>query len=129
MFFRFTYPAFLWAAFILLLTMSAGKEFPEVSLLSFDKMVHVFLFAVQSYLFVRGFMRQSHFVSLRYRPVISSMLICILYGAATELMQALLLSDRAGDFFDFFANCIGTILGIVTFVLLYGKPSYARRET
>lgn len=127
MFFRYTYPALMWAAFILLLTMTSGREFPEVTLISFDKMVHAFLFAVQSYLFVRGFMRQTYFIRLHYRPIVSSFLICILFGAATELMQAYLLNSRSGDIYDFFANTIGTGAGIGAFILLYGKAEYAKR--
>ena len=126
MFFRYTYPALCWAAFILLLTMSSGKEFPHVSLLSFDKMVHLFLFAVLSYLFIRRFRRQSRFITLHYHPVLFSLLISILFGAATELIQAYLLTDRSGDVFDFIANSAGTGIGVLVFGLLYGKPTYSR---
>ncbi|MBK5285302.1 MAG: VanZ family protein [Bacteroidia bacterium] len=126
MFFRYSYPALLWAVFILLLTMTSGKEFPSVSLLSFDKIVHVFLFSVQSYLFFRAFIRQSRFPLLRYHPVVFSLLLSILIGAATELIQAFLFTDRSGDVFDFVANCIGTGTGVLIFILLYGKASYTR---
>jgi len=126
MFFRYFYPALLWAAFILLLTMTSGKEFPSVSLLSFDKIVHVFLFSVQSYLFFRAFIRQSRFISLRYHPIVFSLLFSILLGASTELIQAFVLTDRSGDVFDFIANCIGTGTGVLIFMLLYGKSSYSR---
>ena len=126
MFLRYLYPALLWAGFILLLTMTSGKEFPEVTLISFDKMVHVILFSVQSYLFMRGFMRQSKNMFLRYRPVVASLIFCIFLGASTELMQAYLLADRAGDVFDFIANCAGTGTGILFFLFLYGKTSYSR---
>lgn len=126
MFFRYTYPALLWAVFILLLTMSPGKEFPEVSLLSFDKIVHVFLFAVLSYLFVRGFMRQSRFINVRYRPVITSLFVCILFGAATELMQSYILNDRRGDVLDFIANSMGAGTGVLIFILIYGKAKVSR---
>lgn len=127
MFFKYLYPSFLWAAFIFLLTLTSGKEFPEVTLISFDKLIHVFMFIVQSYLLMRGFIRQSAVMALRYSPVIFAFLISILLGAFTELMQAYLLADRAGDIYDFIANCIGTGAGVVLFVLLYGKSDYAKR--
>ena len=127
MFFRFTYPALCWAAFIILLTLTSGREFPDVSLVSFDKIVHLFLFAVQSYLFIRGFIRQTQFILLRYYPIALSFIICLFLGASTELMQAYLLTDRAGDFFDFIANVVGAVFGIIIFVWLYGKEAYAKR--
>ena len=127
MFFRYTYPALCWAAFIVLLTLTSGREFPDVSLVSLDKVIHIFLFAVQSYLFVRGFIRQARFINLRYHPIAFSVFICLLFGALTELMQAFILTDRAGDFFDFIANGIGAVSGILIFVWLYGKDAYAKR--
>ena len=126
MFIRYLYPAFLWAVFILLLTLTSGKEFPEVSLISFDKLVHMFLFAIQSYLLTRGFTRQSRSMVLRYNPVIFSFLISVMFGAATELIQAYFLTDRTGDVFDFIANALGSGAGIIIFVLLLGKPNYAK---
>ena len=127
MFLRYLYPALLWAAFILLLTLTSAKEFPEVTLISFDKLIHVFMFMVQGYLLMRGFIRQSAVMSLRYSPVIFALLISVLLGAFTELMQAYLLANRAGEIYDFIANCIGSAAGVVIFVLLYGKNDYAKR--
>ncbi|HLG35362.1 MAG TPA: VanZ family protein [Bacteroidia bacterium] len=127
MFLRYLYPSLLWATFIFLLTFTSGKEFPEVTLISFDKLIHVFLFTVQSYLLMRGFIRQSTVMPLRYSPVIFSLLASAFLGAVTELMQAYLLADRAGDIYDFISNCIGTGAGVVIFVLLYGRSDYAKR--
>ena len=127
MFFRHTYPALLWAGFILLLTLTSGKEFPEVTLMSFDKLVHVFLFSVQAYLFTKGFMRQSNFIALRYSPAVYSLVVSVLLGASTELMQSFLLADRAGDIYDFTADAIGALTGIIIFVWIYGKSGYAKR--
>jgi VanZ family protein len=121
------YPSILWAAFIFLLTLTSGKEFPEVMLVSFDKLVHLFLFTVQSYLLMRGFIRQSEVMTFRYRPVIFSIAIALFIGLSTELMQSLLLSDREGDLYDFIANGIGSFLGVLFFVLLYGRAAYAKR--
>jgi VanZ family protein len=127
MFLRHVYPALLWAAFIFLLTLTSGKEFPEVILVSFDKLIHVFMFIVQSYLLMRGFIRQPVVLSLRYSPAIFSLLFALLIGASTELMQAFLLTDRSGDIYDFISNCIGSIAGVMIFVLLYGRSDYAKR--
>ena len=127
MFLRYLYPALLWAAFIFLLTLTSGKEFPEVTLISFDKLIHVFLFTIQAYLFMRGFIRQSGVKMLRYQPIRYAILFAVLLGAVTELMQAYLLTDRAGEIYDFIANCLGTGAGVIIFVLLYGKSDYAKR--
>jgi VanZ family protein len=129
MFIRYLYPPLLWAAFILLLTITSGKEFPEVTLISFDKAIHFFLFIIQSYLLARGFIRQSAYMTLRYHPLLWSFFISLFFGATTEIIQAYMLTDRTGDIFDFAANGAGSIAGIVIFVLLYGKPNYANRET
>ena len=127
MFLRYLYPALLWAAFIFLLTLTAGKEFPEVTLISFDKLIHVFMFMIQSYLLMRGFIRQSTVMTLRYNPVLFSLFFSAALGGCTELMQAFLLTDRTGDIYDFGANFIGSCAGVVIFVLLYGRSHYAKR--
>jgi VanZ family protein len=127
MFLRYVYPALLWAVFIFLLTLTSGKEFPEVTLVSFDKLIHVFLFTVQSYLLMRAFIRQSAVMLLRYSPVIFSIGIALFISFSTEFMQSFLLSDRQGELYDFIANGIGSCLGVLFFVLLYGRSAYAKR--
>src|SRR5262245_2277323 len=125
MFLRHLWPALLWAGFILVLTLTPGREFPRVTVEGLDKAVHVFLFSFQSWLCMRGFTRQPKYISLRHHAVRTSLLACVVLGAATEWMQYLFLTDRSGDVYDFIANCAGAGTGTGIFLLLYGKINFS----
>ena len=41
--------------------------------------------------------------------------ISIVYGGLTEVLQAVMLSSRFGNFWDFLANSVGAIIGALVF--------------
>lgn len=43
------------------------------------------------------------------------------YGALTELMQKYVFVNRYGSYFDFLANSIGCVLGVIVFYLYLKK--------
>ncbi len=46
-------------------------------------------------------------------------IISICYGGLTELMQEFIVPSRIGDKFDFIADMIGTLIGILVFYLFF----------
>jgi VanZ family protein len=118
MFFRYNFPALVWALFIFVITLLPGKYIPPVSIwdfASFDKLVHTGVFAVLLYLFMKGFTKQYAFSFLRSYTAVTAFSICFFYGFLMETMQGLFLVDRYFDIFDVAANSVGCVLGIFIF--------------
>jgi VanZ family protein len=120
MFLRHTWPALLWAIFILALTLSPAPDLPKVSWLNipyFDKIVHVVLFGVLYYLLMRGLMKQKGSADSYSQVVRQVVITVILYGALTEVLQIFLPTGRDGNVADWLADCIGAGISY----LVYGR--------
>ncbi|MDX1627946.1 MAG: VanZ family protein [Fulvivirga sp.] len=105
--------ALLWAVFILVLTLTPGKSIPDLTLLSYDKLGHAFVFMILSFLISKGFQE------LRRKALISTvttLVITTFYGFLIEFSQDYI-PDRNMDWFDAIANIIGSILGVLVFYL------------
>jgi membrane associated rhomboid family serine protease len=116
MFFRHNIAGLLWAIFIFILCVIPGSAIPHnkwTDLLSIDKAVHAFLFAVLMLLFLRGFKRQTRYPLLQSHTVIILILLCAFYGGFIELFQNYMLTDRNGSWFDWIADIFGCISGII----------------
>jgi VanZ family protein len=114
MFWRNTWPALIWAIIILILCGLPGDRLPELTFLEWlrpDKIVHLVLFGVQSYLLMRGFERQSASIFLARNAVVFSIVSTILYGCLVEVMQTYVFIHRTGDVRDAIANSIGAFIG------------------
>jgi hypothetical protein len=121
---RYNILAILWAMLIFILSLIPGKSFPEISLgdlLSIDKVAHVFMYAGLVFLSTTGFKRQYSNGWLRYHAKLTSFWISLSYGFLLETMQLVLNSDRSFDWMDVAANAGGCFLGILLFMLIYGK--------
>jgi VanZ family protein len=109
----------VWAAFIFVLHAIPGYDLPHISwleLLSFDKFVHVLLFFVFIILLARGFIRQDKFDILRSFPRICASLCSVSYGAVLELFQDLIFEQRTMDIYDFAADTLGCVLGMIFYM-------------
>jgi VanZ family protein len=116
---------------ILLLTGLPGSYFPQIvsfwDWLSPDKVVHLLLFGILSFLMLWS-NRQQYFESKK-RSLISFVLISgTIYGGLTEILQAFVFVGRHGNIFDFFANMTGTFSGFVLFVLIIQKNNQNRKR-
>ena len=88
-----------------------------------DKVVHVLMYATFAFLCIWGYRSQyvTHDDAYRKRAVLLAAVISILYGGITELMQEFLVPSRTGDWFDFLADSVGTLLGISIFCIFFRK--------
>jgi glycopeptide antibiotics resistance protein len=114
MFWRSTWPAFVWAIIVLILCGVPGRIVPELTFLQWlkpDKVVHLVLFGVQSYLLMRGFEKQSTFPFLLRHAIVISVILSILFGITVEIMQDYVFIQRSGDVRDAIANAIGALFG------------------
>jgi hypothetical protein len=103
--------AFGWAAFILVATIINTQTLEKLSLESlfaYDKPIHMVLFGVQAWLFIRA--RQS--TAYRYNNVVVlwSCIASSLYGLLTEILQGWLTTSRTFDYYDFLADSIGCLI-------------------
>jgi VanZ family protein len=124
MFFKNTKWALLWAMFILILCGIPGRDIPHISfleLVSVDKFVHAGMFFVLQVLLIRGITLQTNYSSLQRNTKVSAVLSCIIYGGLLELMQDVVFADRSADLFDFIANSVGCISGMLLYASIEKK--------
>lgn len=122
---RKLWPALAWALATLILIGVPGTYFPKVvtfwDWLSPDKAVHVFIFGVQMFLLMVAFGEQclSGRKCLFHRSLLLS--ITILFALLTEVLQAYVFVGRDGNIYDFVADAVGAIVGLLAFILIYKK--------
>ena len=107
-----------WALLILLLSLVPGGELPDLSfwtLLTFDKMMHIFMFGILSFRTMMGASKQQTLWWLRHHSGIFTLAGVFIFGATIEIMQEYFIQDRYGDWVDLLANTIGTLGGIYIF--------------
>lgn len=122
---RKLWPAIAWALLILVLMGTPGNYFPTVTSfwdwLSVDKLVHVFVFGIFSFLILRSISPQYFASNKRYVFVATAIGVALAYGLLTEVLQAHVFTGRNGNAYDFFADGIGAFAGWLAFRLVYGK--------
>jgi len=122
---RKQWPAITWALFILIVTGIPGNQIPKIPTflewLSPDKMVHVFIFGILSYLMLYGTRLQYFKSKSRSYIVFTVVLISASYGLITELLQYYVFVGRSGNAFDFYANSLGAVAGGVAYFLQHVK--------
>jgi VanZ family protein len=125
MFLKRLWPALLWALFILVVTGTPGEYFPHVvtfwDWLEPDKIVHIFVFGVLSFLILQGLLPQYLESRHRYKIVAATLGFVLAYGLLTEVLQAYVFIGRDGNAFDFYADSIGAFAGWMGFWTLNRK--------
>ena len=81
------------------------------------------MYATFAFLCVWGYREQyiANGKPYRTKALALAAIISIFYGGLTELMQEFLVPTRTGDWFDFLADIIGTLLGISVFWFFFKK--------
>ena len=121
---RNSYPGILCGIVILILTGLPGSLFPRVKpTLGIDKIVHVVMYAGFAFACLWGYRKQfvSNGLAYKRRAILLAIVISIAYGGLTEIMQEYFVPKRTGDWFDFLADCIGTVIGATVFYLFFRR--------
>ena len=76
-----------------------------------------------AFLCIWGYRQQfiSNGKNFRIKTLVLAAIISIMYGGITEIMQEYLVPMRTGDWYDFLADTIGTLLGISIFSVFFRK--------
>lgn len=108
----------LWLVALFVLMGIPGNAFPKVitfkDWMQPDKVVHIFLFGILVFLALKSFKTQYHTNSQRLL-YIGILLAAIAIGGITELLQYYVFIGRSGNIFDFGADAVGCLLGMVLF--------------
>ena len=120
-----TGPALLWAAVILLLTGLPGNVFPEIKSfwdwLGPDKVVHLLIFGIQSFLILWGY-RTDYFANKNRKILaVTAIVLTAFYGLLTEVLQRYVFIGRSGNVYDFLADTVGALLGWSLFLIFFRK--------
>ena len=121
---RNSYPGLLCAAVILLLTGIPGTTFTQKPIVGLDKVVHFLMYAGFTFACLWGYREPFSEKGSGYRrnAVIIVILIGMVYGALTEIMQKYLIPGRTGSVYDWIADTIGSVFGaILALFLLRGR--------
>ncbi len=102
----------LYAALIVALSSIPGHSFPNVRLLSYDKLIHFGEYAVFSILLYRA----AASLKLQDRFLLGlAIILAGLFGALDELYQ-LLIPGRDSSFADWSADQVGAVLGAISYI-------------
>ena len=121
---RNSYPGILCGIAILILTGLPGSLLPSVKpVIGLDKVVHILMYATFAFLCLWGYRKQfiDNGSEYRKRAIWLAVIISFAYGGLTEIIQEALVPGRTGDWFDFLADGIGTVLGATVFYLFFHR--------
>ena len=114
---RFYFASIVWSGIILGLTLTPGKSLPSVELFTYDKLGHLVIFLVLSFLYVSGLYANKNGFK---KSILIGLIATVLYGAAIEVLQDFI-PDRSMDWKDLAANCSGSTIGIILFSITNKK--------
>lgn len=102
----------MWLITITVLSGYPGNKIPNVPFINFDKLVHLGIYLILSIIICFGYIPGSK------KPInVKIIIVCfgIFYGGFMEMLQEYIFINRSGNWFDFFANAVGAILGVVLY--------------
>lgn len=103
-----------WALVLAVLMLLPQDSFPESKLLSYDKIAHLGVFSILSFLVLWGKRNKKDKARLENKYLLNSLTICVVYGFVLEILQSVV-PGRMTDIYDLLANTIGAIVGVVVF--------------
>ncbi|MEZ4789516.1 MAG: VanZ family protein [Flavobacteriales bacterium] len=106
--------ALAWSLLIAFLCLTPGRNLPHwewADLLSVDKLVHMLMFGILSYLLARGLRDRAENRRTDRRILWIAGAISFAYGGLMEILQMTPGLGRNGDVVDLTANTIGAVVG------------------
>jgi VanZ family protein len=85
----------------------------------FDKLVHLGFFFILTILLFYGKIRFQHNYSFRSLTILKIIAISALIGGGIELLQWKVFTFRSAEWWDFFCDMIGCLMGVISYILLH----------
>lgn len=117
---------------ILLLTGLPGSCFPRVKpVVGLDKVIHLIMYLGFTYISLWGYRKpyQENGDAYRNKALWLVLVIGILFGALTELMQETLVPSRTGSVYDWIADTIGSLLGVAIYYFLHRSRNNLQNQS
>lgn len=108
-------PFFLWLLIITIISGYPGHKVPEVPMWQFDKFVHTFIYLILSITMLIAFNRQYQIRKKRLFLTILILFFGVFYGGIMEILQHYIFINRSGNWYDFIANALGSVLGVLIY--------------
>jgi len=113
--------AITWAIIVLLLTClpmeSTVEKVPAFE--GMDKLVHTGFFFVFAALLGFGYSSKHKTRTARWTTAFIIFVLAIAFAFLTELLQYFIFTYRSGDWWDIFADTVGTCMGLFAYLLLH----------
>lgn len=115
---KFFLPALSWVLIITLLSLMSTKNLTKftVDIISFDKLAHIFIYAVLSFFIAWGLKKSLKYNNLSLKLLTVIFLISCFYGIGMEFAQKALSTGRHFEYYDIIANIIGSFIGLLFFI-------------
>ena len=132
MFIRYNWPGMVWILVILFLTLIPGNYIPRKitfwEWIGPDKILHIAIFGILSFMVIRGLKKQYRFPFLRYYSVSIAIIFGIILGLLTEVTQKFIFIGRNANMFDLIANGLGCFAGWGAFCIINGNLKGKSKE-
>ena len=121
------YPGLITAIIIMILMGTPGNCFPNVTSfwdwLGPDKIVHFIVFGTLAFSMIWGYREKiiSQNANAQKKSYLLTLMLSISYGALTEILQKYIFINRYGSIYDFIADAIGCVLGVIIFIYCFKK--------
>lgn len=109
---------------ILTVSLLPGEDVEKLSWLEFpfmDKIVHLGMYLVLTFFMILDNHGKS---SGKFRTIVISILISLLYGILMEALQMILTNSRSAEYFDVAFNFAGSILAGIIWIFLWKFKSH-----
>ena len=128
-FFKYYWPAVLWALFVFLMCSIDLHSVPESTTFfpGFDKLVHCGFFFLIVVLISYGLIKQQSALNISYTAIVVVMIAAIIYGGTIELLQKYIFTWRDGDWNDLFADTVGAAMGAFSVSITINGMRYVKK--
>lgn len=120
-------PGFIWSVIILILSGVPGNYVPVVfsflDWISPDKLVHIIMYSVLVFVFLRGLRKQNSNREISKKTIYLVLSISIVFGGITEVLQNIVFTRRDGNVYDFLADIVGCAIGLMVYLLYQRKKN------
>jgi len=112
------FPAIVWGLIIVFISSYPGQNIPKVTVWQFDKLVHSIIYAVFSICLLIACYKEYKVDDNRLKINIFVLFFGVFYGGIMEILQNNIFINRNGNWYDFIANTIGAIIGVLNYPLV-----------